>query len=113
LLSALRELAAHASELRGGPTVDVPAPEELQLELVQLPRDAFFGQTENVPAAAAPGRVSAEMLTPYSPGLPAVLPGERITKPVMDYLVSGVRAGMVVPDASDPQLDQIRVLVED
>jgi arginine/lysine/ornithine decarboxylase len=112
LLSALRELATHASELRGGPSVQVPAPGALRLELVHLPRDAFFGRAENVPATAATGRVSAEMLTPHPPGIPVVLPGERITQPVIDYLTSGVRAGMVVPDASDPQLDQLRVLVE-
>lgn len=113
LLNALRDLAAHACDLRGGPTVDVPTPDKLRLELVHLPREAFFGRAENVPVSAAPGRVSAEMLAPHPPGIPVVLPGERITGPVMDYLTSGVRAGMVVPDASDPELGRIRVLVED
>jgi arginine decarboxylase len=113
LLNALRDLAAHAPELRGDPTVHVPAPDMLRLELVHLPREAFFGHAENVPASAAPGRVSAQLLTPFPPGIPAVLPGERITRPVLDYLSSGLRAGMVIPDASDPKLDTIRVLVED
>jgi len=113
LLNALRDLTAHAPELRGGPTVDVPAPATLQLELVHPPREAFFGRAENVPTSTAPGRVSAEMLTPFPPGIPAVLPGERITKPVLDYLSSGVRAGMVISGANDPELDRIRVLVED
>lgn len=113
LLNALRDLTVHAPELRGGPTIDVPAPATLRLDLVRLPREAFFGRAENVSASAAPGRVSAEMLTPFPPGIPVVLPGERITGPVMDYLTSGVRAGMVIPDASDPELRRIRVLVED
>ncbi|MEU9867584.1 hypothetical protein AB0C87_07010 [Actinomadura sp. NPDC048021] len=78
-----------------------------------LPRDAFFGPAEQVPAADAVGRVSAEMLTPYPPGIPAVLPGERINAPVMEYLRSGVAAGMVVPDAADSTLDSVRVFVED
>jgi arginine decarboxylase len=42
-----------------------------------------------------------------------VLPGERITRPIMDYLTSGVRAGMVIPDASDPHLNQVRVLLNE
>jgi arginine/lysine/ornithine decarboxylase len=113
LLNALGDLAVHAPELRGGPRVDVPAPDKLRLELVRLPREAFFGRAENVPASAAPGRVSAEMLAPFPPGIPAVLPGERITRPVLDYLTSGVQAGMVIPDASDPELHQIRVLADD
>jgi arginine decarboxylase len=113
LLNALRDLAAHASDLRSGPTIDVPAPEELRLELVHLPQEAFFGRAETVPVSAALGRISAEILTPYPPGIPVVLPGARISRPIMDYLTSGVQAGMVVSDASDPQLCRIRVLIED
>lgn len=110
LVGALRELVDHADDLRGGPEVAVPDPGELRLELADLPRDAFFGPAEQVPADAAAGRVCAEMLTPYPPGIPAVMPGELITRPVLDYLRSGVAAGMVVPDAADESLDTIRVL---
>ncbi|REE94719.1 aminotransferase class I/II-fold pyridoxal phosphate-dependent enzyme [Thermomonospora umbrina] len=111
LVDALEDLAAHAGELEGAPEVHVPSPGELRLELVHLPRDAFFGRTEQVPAERAVGEISAEMLTPYPPGIPAVLPGERIEAPVLDYLRSGVRAGMVVPDAVDPSLESVRIMV--
>ncbi|MFE4421334.1 hypothetical protein [Streptomyces sp. NPDC056817] len=39
-----------------------------------MPRDAFFGRTEQVPVDKASGRMAAEMLTPYPPGIPAALP---------------------------------------
>jgi arginine/lysine/ornithine decarboxylase len=81
----------------------------LELECVMLPRDAFFGRTEQVPAARAAGRVSAEMITPYPPGVPAVMPGELITEPVVEYLRSGLAAGMEVPDAADPELNTFKV----
>ncbi|MEW2354745.1 ornithine decarboxylase [Spirillospora sp. NPDC029432] len=113
LLAALRYVSEHAAELRGAPAVRVPDPGGLRLEQVTLPRDAFFGAAEHVPAAEAAGRLSAEMLTPYPPGIPAVLPGERINAPVMDYLRTGVAAGMVVPDAADPALDTVRVQIEE
>lgn len=113
LLTALHDLHAHIGDLAGAPTVEVPSPAELRLELVVLPRDAFFGPAEQVPASEAAGRVSAEMLTPYPPGIPAVLPGERITSPVLDYLRSGVSAGMVVPDAADSSLKSVRVFIEE
>jgi arginine decarboxylase len=113
LLNALRDLTAHAADLRGGPTVKVPTPAQLRSEQVHPPQEAFFGRAEHVPVSAAPGRVSAEMLTPHPPGIPVVLPGERITRPIMDYLTSGVRAGMVIPDASDPHLNQVRVLLNE
>lgn len=78
-----------------------------------LPRDAFFGRVEQVPWEKAAGRVTAEMLTPYPPGIPAALPGERLTSEVLHYLRSGVEAGMVVPDAADTEVKTVRVTVED
>ncbi|MFC4907011.1 aminotransferase class I/II-fold pyridoxal phosphate-dependent enzyme [Actinomadura gamaensis] len=113
LLAALQDVADHADELRGAPPTLVPAPEDLRLELVVLPRDAFFGPAEQVPLDEADGRVAAEMLTPYPPGIPAAMPGERLTRPVLDYLRTGVEAGMVVPDAADTDLTSVRVLIED
>jgi len=112
MLAAVRDLVAHADSLRPAPRVAVPDPEELRMEQVRLPRDAFFGPFEDVPAERAPGRVAAEMLTPYPPGIPAALPGERLNAAVLDYLRTGVAAGMHLPDAADPQLDTVRVLAE-
>jgi arginine decarboxylase len=112
LIDALTDLSGHAHELPLGPAVDVPSPRQLRLEQVHLPRDAFFAPTEQVPADKAAGRIAAEMLTPYPPGIPAALPGERLTPPVIDYLRTGVHAGMLVPDAVDPSLATIRVMIE-
>ncbi|WP_244199584.1 hypothetical protein [Amycolatopsis thailandensis] len=75
-----------------------------------LPRDAFFADTEHVPLAKATGRVSAEMISPYPPGVPAIAPGEVFTDAVVDYLGSGVRTGMFIYDAADPDLDTVRVV---
>jgi arginine/lysine/ornithine decarboxylase len=76
------------------------------------PEDAFFGRTEQVPVERAAGRVVAEMLTPYRPGIPVAVPGGRLNEPVVGYLRTGVAAGMVVPDALDPNLTSVRVLRE-
>ncbi|KOV81305.1 ornithine decarboxylase [Streptomyces sp. NRRL WC-3618] len=113
LLAAFEDLARHAEELRPAPEIHVPDPAGLRLEQVMLPRDAFFGRTEQVPWRRAVGRVSAEMLTPYPPGVPAALPGERLSKEVLDYLRSGIDAGMVVPDAVDGEVQSVRVAVQD
>ncbi|GAA1566670.1 hypothetical protein [Kribbella karoonensis] len=91
-------------------SVVLPAPTDLELESVLSPREAFFGVQETVPADAAVGRVAAEQLTPYPPGIPAILPGERITAGVVEYLRSGVAATMAVPDAADPAVRTIRVV---
>lgn len=112
LLTALRDLSRNAHTLRPAPVVHVPTPDELRPDQACLPRDAYFAGTEDVPAAKAVGRVAAEMMTPYPPGIPAVLPGERITEPLLRYLRSGVEAGMNVPGPADPTLETIRVCVE-
>ncbi|WP_280243461.1 aminotransferase class I/II-fold pyridoxal phosphate-dependent enzyme [Nocardia abscessus] len=90
--------------------IHLPSPQDLQLDTVMLPRDAFFGPVETVDAHDAVGRVAAEQLTPYPPGIPVVVPGERIDAAVVDYLRTGLDAGMNVPDATDPQLRTIRVV---
>lgn len=113
LLTALRDLADHAAELRDAPQVTVPSPAELRMDQARLPRDAYFARSEQLPTAQAVGRIAAEMITPYPPGIPVVLPGERLTEPVLKYLVTGVEAGMFLPDAADQRLNTVRVVAEE
>ncbi|PMC07053.1 ornithine decarboxylase [Microbacterium sp. UMB0228] len=110
LIAALTALGQAADGLPAAPPVHRPAPGDLELETVMRPRDAFFGPVEVVPAVEAVGRIAAEQITPYPPGVPAVLPGERIEEAVVDYLRSGAEAGMVIPDAADPSVETIRVV---
>ncbi|SDL73406.1 aminotransferase class I/II-fold pyridoxal phosphate-dependent enzyme [Nonomuraea jiangxiensis] len=110
LLRALDDLARRASDLPPAPPLRIPPPSELRLEQAMLPRDAFFCRVEHVPWQQASGRISAELLTPYPPGIPAALPGERLTRDVLDYLHSGLEGGMVIPDAADPSLQSVRVV---
>ncbi|ODU27007.1 MULTISPECIES: ornithine decarboxylase [unclassified Pseudonocardia] len=110
LLDALTGLARSAGELPAPRSVELPSPEALDTEAVMLPRDAFFASVEDVPLYAAVGRICAEQVTPYPPGIPALLPGERITGEVVEYLATGVAAGMVLPDPADPQLGTVRVV---
>lgn len=99
-----------AADLEPPPPIRLPEPAELELETACLPRDAFFGPVEMVPAEHADGRIAAEQITPYPPGIPAVIPGERLNGAVIDYLRSGLEAGMNVPDPADPSLRRFRVV---
>ncbi|SHN76064.1 Arginine/lysine/ornithine decarboxylase [Cryptosporangium aurantiacum] len=92
------------------PSLAIPPLDELNLEQAMSPRDAFFARTEQVKDPV--GRIAAEMISPYPPGVPAVLPGERFTAPVVEYLRAGKAAGMTIPDASDPDLETFRVVRE-
>lgn len=110
LIAALDNLVVASKSFSAPNPVDLPEPGELELETAVLPRLAFFAQKETVPAATAAGRIAAEQLTPYPPGIPVVVPGERINRAVVDYLRSGLAAGMEIPDATDPQLDTFLVM---
>jgi arginine decarboxylase len=76
------------------------------------PREAFLCAQEVVGFDAAEGRVAAESLAAYPPGVPNVLPGERLTKPTLDYIADSVAHGGLVRGASDRTLRTIRVVVE-
>ncbi|QLL05400.1 aminotransferase class I/II-fold pyridoxal phosphate-dependent enzyme [Mycobacterium vicinigordonae] len=110
LVTAMTQWRAAASDFERPPAIQLPSPTELQLQTVQLPRDAFFGPTEMVPAEKAAGRVAAEQITPYPPGIPAVVPGELLNEAIIDYLRSGVSAGMTLPDPADPAVHRFRVV---
>jgi arginine decarboxylase len=110
LVGALGEWRQAAREFERPPRIDLPSPDELELDTVMLPRDAFFGSTEMVPAEQAAGRVSAEQITPYPPGIPAVVPGEELNDAVIAYLRSGADAGMTLPDPTDPKMHRFRVV---
>lgn len=79
-------------------------------EMVVSPREAFLGPAERVPIAEAAGRISCESIAGYPPGIPALLPGERITAETVAYLRALVVGGSRLHGASDPALDTIHVL---
>jgi lysine decarboxylase len=76
------------------------------------PRDAFLGAQEVVPFEAAEGRIAAESLAAYPPGVPNVLPGERLTAPTLEYIADSLAHGGLVRGASDRSLKTIRVVRE-
>jgi arginine/lysine/ornithine decarboxylase len=110
LVESVRSLVEHADSIERQPFVRLPRPGALELEQAVLPRDAFFGPAEQVPAERAVGRIAAEMVSPYPPGVPVLAPGEVITEEVVEYLRSGVAHGFLISDAADPTLETLRVV---
>ncbi len=73
-------------------------------EQVLTPREAFFAEREPVPWAEAAGRVCAEVVAPYPPGVPLLAPGERITATALDALRQAQADGARIAYAADPTL---------
>lgn len=74
------------------------------------PREAFFADHERVPVAQAIGRICAETVTPYPPGIPALAPGEVVSKHLIDALRDERAAGSRISYCSDPSLDTLVVV---
>lgn len=74
------------------------------------PREAFFAEQHAVPAAQASGRVCAEVVAPYPPGVPVLMPGEVITGEIIDWLRALASRGTRVAYAADPTLESFVVV---
>jgi lysine decarboxylase len=77
---------------------------------VLSPREAFFAAHEVVAADDAVGRVCAELVAPYPPGVPVLAPGERITAEALAALRSARGDGVRIAYAADPVLAHLTVV---
>jgi lysine decarboxylase len=106
-------LMASIERRRGRPrTLSTAAAWVVEPQMVVPPREAFFGTTERVPIEQASGRVSAELVAPYPPGVPVLAPGELVTAEALAALAEARADGVRIAYAADPQLATLDVLVE-
>ncbi|MDO8732007.1 MAG: aminotransferase class V-fold PLP-dependent enzyme [Actinomycetota bacterium] len=73
-------------------------------------RDAFFAETTTVTRAQAEGRISADLIAPYPPGVAVVAPGEVLTAAIIEGLTASRAAGVRIAYATDPSLATYRVV---
>jgi arginine decarboxylase len=111
LLAALRHAVAELGERDLGTARPfAPPPPWGPLEL--SPREAFLARQEAVPLGEAAGRIAAESLAAYPPGVPNVLPGERISAETVEFIRDTLSHGGTLRGAVDRTLETIRVVVE-
>jgi arginine decarboxylase len=117
-VAALRRLAGDIEETvkriaRPGTTAAIVGPTTtLRNEVAVPPRDAFLGASVVLPVEEAVGRVSCEAIASYPPGVPALLPGERISAETVSYLRELAAGGARLHGASDPQFRTVTVLAD-
>jgi arginine/lysine/ornithine decarboxylase len=112
LVDSMRDLAALARSQGRTSLPDLPYAEQLLdgAEYVLRPREAFLGRTRRVKLADAAGEIAAEPISPYPPGVPVVVPGQRITPTMIEFFQRGMEQGMYVEGASDERLQDLRVV---
>src|SRR4051812_14489483 len=117
-VAALRRLAGDIEETvkhiaRPGPTEAIVRPTAtLRNEMAVPPREAFLGASVVMPVDEAVGRISCEAIASYPPGVPALLPGERISAETVAYLRELAAGGARLHGASDPQFRTVTVLAD-
>jgi len=111
LVDALRHLSnefRHQAEVGKKPKVLLPDIPILAL----TPRDAFYAETEVVPFDESAGRIIAEFVMVYPPGIPIFIPGEIITEENLNYIRKNIEVGLPVQGPEDDTLQTLRVIKE-
>lgn len=111
LIAAFSEIASRARPKRQNAIDSVMIKDLLAHppEIVLTPRDAYFSLDETVAFDRAIDRIAAEAITPYPPGIPVIMPGEKLSLNVISLLRALHKAGTPI-SASDPQLNTIKVV---
>ncbi len=99
---ANRELLQHHHKIQ----IVVPSTPVLAMN----PRDAFYADTEVVQLEASIGRIIADVIKVYPPGIPVLLPGEIVTADNVAYIEENLRAGLPVQGPDDPTIATVRVV---
>ncbi|MBE8987379.1 aminotransferase class I/II-fold pyridoxal phosphate-dependent enzyme [Nostoc sp. LEGE 12450] len=74
------------------------------------PREAFFAVSETLPLAETSDRICAEIVCPYPPGIPVLMPGEIVTKTVLNYLQQIQAMGGFISGCTDTNLKTLKVV---
>jgi arginine decarboxylase len=113
-IAGFQALAERFPPLPGGPAgmLEAPVPTPA-IALPQVtPRQAFFAATETVAATAAIGRLSADTISAYPPGIPTIVAGEPITAGAIAHLAAVKNQGGYLTGAQADPPHQFEVLAQ-
>ena len=82
LISALSEIKRISSKDKAG----MFDHEYINPEVVLTPQEAFYSPKVSVPMNESNGKICAEFVMCYPPGIPILAPGEKITREILDYI---------------------------
>lgn len=110
LIDALKALAEERKDKASRVEARVMLPNIPLLALT--PRDAFYSETELINFDESVGRVIAEFIMVYPPGIPIFIPGEIITEDNLTYIKRNMEAGLPVQGPEDYDFKKLRVIKE-
>ena len=74
------------------------------------PQEAFYAQKEKLPIDQTIGRICAESVMCYPPGIPILAPGEMITKDILDYINLAKEKGCSMQGPESEDISELYVL---
>ncbi len=110
LVWAFTELATNHAEAKCLELPSIDPPTKILSEMVMTPRQADRARHIRISIDDAIGKISAESICPYPPGIPVLVPGEIITREAIDYLRSILALGGEVVGCSDSDLAAIKIV---
>ena len=66
----------------------------IQPESVMTPQQAFYANKKQIPINETGGKICAELVMCYPPGIPILTPGERITDDIIEYILFAKEKGV-------------------
>ncbi|MBO8138224.1 MAG: aminotransferase class I/II-fold pyridoxal phosphate-dependent enzyme [Desulfotomaculum sp.] len=106
LYRALSQLAFNNARFNCSLNIQVP-PQAVQ---AMTPRQAWLSKTRTVKLEEAGGKISADSVAVYPPGIPALCPGEIISTEILDYLLDVRSRKLHIQCSGDASLQNIRVI---
>jgi len=106
LVSALSEIRRRYRRERA----DIIPMEYMNPEVVCTPQEAFYAENEVLPIEKSTGRICAESVMCYPPGIPMLSPGERVTQDILNYIRYMKERGGTLTGPEDSAVEYLRVL---
>ena len=107
LIGALAEVRRRFGR---GSSAKLMKQEYIEPEVVLSPQEAFYSDSVSVPIEQTAGKVCAEFVMCYPPGIPVLAPGERITPRVLEYIRYAKEKGCQMTGPEDPDITRLNVI---
>ncbi len=106
LISALAEIRRRFKKSGA----DLLTYEYIEPEVVLAPKAAFYAEKQSLPLKECVGRVAAEFVMCYPPGIPILAPGERVTADIVDYIAYAKEKGCSLTGPEDMEINDLNVI---
>ena len=74
------------------------------------PQEAFYANRRSVPIRESVGKISAEFVMCYPPGIPILAPGELVTEEALGYILYAKEKGSLVMGPQDMNLENLGIV---